>query len=471
MMRLSLTNGCAFLGFVFSILLCHAATAQVRPTIVDSGDVNESKRSTRLDPSNVGNTKPSRPTLGVLIVLSDQRNAQVSINGKPAGRAVDGRFKKELPTHKKYKITVSAGPDYEDHEEVVSLTRGEPAIVEALLASKFGTLRIFPSIEGVAIKDNDQPVPDKKLSVDEEKRIVIERLAPGEHTITYDLPGYVLYRRTFNIKSGNEYIWNFIPERAVTELTVITDPKAVVYVDGKQIGITPADGTLKQTVELGPHEVKLVKEDFEEYKTTRTFEYGKPEKIDQKLVPLPTSAEFSDDFDIPKLNLWTMPVSGVTIKDGRLHVENAKSLASPTNIRYRNFEMSFHLKLANSGGAAWAVRVKDLNNYYLFYLSGPGGLSPNRFYTYIVRNGEFDPKQPVRSDNVIARLTAEGQYQIVITATGNRIEHQIIPAESGKAENLGFFEDPNSTFLLGGIGFRTVASEKFSIDELVIKPR
>jgi PEGA domain len=460
----------ALVGVVVVIIFCLAATAQVRPTIVDSGDV-ESKPSARVDRSRVGNTKPSRPSLGVIIVLTEPKDAEVSINGEPAVKAANGRFRTELPTRKQYKIKVSAGPDYGETNRVVSLKRGEPAIVEAPLPSKFGILRIFPAKEGVTLKDNDQPIAETKLSVDEDKRIVIERLTPGEHTITYDLPGYVLYRRTFNIKSGNEYIWNFIPDRAVTELTVITDPKAIVYVDGKQVGMTPADGTLKQTVELGPHEVKLVKEDFEEYKTTREFEYGKPEKIDQKLVPLPTSAEFSDDFDIPKPNLWTMPASGFTIKDGRLHVENAKSLASPTNIRYRNFEMSFHLKLANSGGAAWAVRVKDLNNYYLFYLSGPGGLSPNRFYTYIVRNGEFDPKQPVRSDNVIARLTSEGQYQIVITATGNRIEHQIIPAESGKAENLGFFEDPNSTFLLGGIGFRTVASERFSIDELVIKPR
>jgi hypothetical protein len=143
----------------------------------------------------------------------------------------------------------------------------------------------------------------------------------------------------------------------------------------------------------------------------------------------------------------------------------------PTNIRYRDFEMHFHLQLTNAGGAAWAVRVKDANNYYLFYLSGPGGIFPNRFNTYIVRNNEFDPSKPARSDNVIARLVAGGQYDIHIKARGSEIEHTITPAETGKAENLGFFDDPNSTFRYGGIGFRTVASEKFSVDELVVKPR
>jgi uncharacterized protein (DUF2147 family) len=98
-------------------------------------------------------------------------------------------------------------------------------------------------------------------------------------------------------------------------------------------------------------------------------------------------------------------------------------------------------------------------------------MPPNRFNTYTVRNNEFDLAKPARSDNLIERLTPGGQYQIVIKATGNKIEHEITPANTGKTTKLGFFEDKDSTFLLGGIGFRTVASEKFSIDDLFVRPR
>src|SRR6185503_2764905 len=450
----------------------NAALAQVRPTILDSGEVNESRKpSVTVDRSKVGSTRASKPTNSILIVLTEPKTAEVRIDGKLAGKAIDGRFKKELLTRKRYSISVSAGPDYEPYNEVVNMKPREPAIVEAVLSSRFGTLRIFPAKEGVKILDNEKAISPDKITVDKENRIVLDGLGPGKHEITYDLSGYVIYKGTFPVTAGGEHIWNFLPERAVVDLTVRTDPKTAVYIDGKQVGTTPADGVLKEAVELGHHEVKLVKEDYEEFSTTLTFEYGKPLPFAKKLVPLPTSAEFSDDFDIAKPALWSMPAAGVSFVGGRLQFENAKSLCMPTNIRYRDFEMNFHLKLANAGGAAWAVRIKDSNNFYLFYLSGPEGLFPNRFNTYIVHNNEFNPAKPTLSNAIIARVVAGGQYEIHISAIGNLINHTITSAETGKPENLGSFPDPDSTFLLGGIGFRNVGREKFSIDELVVKPR
>jgi hypothetical protein len=456
-------------GILLALEVCSAA--QVRPTVMDPGEASVTRaKESRVDRSQVGPAKASKPTLSVLIVLTEPKTATISIDNKPAGTSKNGKFTKELPTRKQYKIKVSAGPDYLDFEEVVSLKPREPAILEAPLTLSYGTIRIFPARDGVKILDNGQPVANDKLSVDSEQ-IVIGHVSPGDHKITYDLPGYVLYERAFSVTPGSAYTWNFVPERAVTELTVFTDSKVSVYFDGRQVGITPADGKLKYIAELGPHQVKLSREDYEEYSTTIDFKYRRPETIDKRLVPLPTSAEFSDDFDVPNPDRWTMPASGMSFKSRRLELETAKAVGFPTNIRYRDFEMNFHLQLTNAGGAAWAVRVKDASNYYLFYLSGPDGLFPNRFITYIVRNNEFDPRKPARSDNVIARLVAGGQYDIHIKATGSRIEHTITPAETGKAENLGFFDDPDSTFRLGGLGFRTISIEKFSVDELVVRPR
>jgi hypothetical protein len=465
-----------------SVLFCPTALesrpallgAQGRPIVRDTtaGEVKETHRQpTGVERSPVGSTKSSRPAYSVLIVFTEPEGADVSINGESAAKAVNGTLKTELRSGQKYKVVVSAGPDYEPFSQSVTLKRGKYEVVKALLKAKYGVLKIFPAIDGAKILVDGEPAPANKLDASKENGITLNGLTPGDHKLTYDLTGYVLYERNFKISPGSEYTWSLVPERAVTEMTVITDPKVVVYVDGKQAGTTPANGRLNYTAELGSHQVKLVKEDYEEYTTTKEFKYHEPVTVDKKLVPLPTSAEFSDDFDVPKPDLWTMPPSGITFKEGRLQLENATSLGSPTNIRYRDFEMSFHLKLTGGGGAAWAVRVKDSGNYYLFYLSGPDGKFPNRFITYIVRNNEFDPNKFFHSDNLSERLTAGGQYEIVIKATGNKIEHQITPANTGKPTPLGVLDDPNSTFLLGGIGFRTVASERFSIDDLFVHPR
>ena len=67
-------------------------------------------------------------------------------------------------------------------------------------------------------------------------------------------------------------------------------------------------------------------------------------------------------------------------------------------------------------------------------------------------------------------LTPGGEYQIELKATGNVIEHEIRPAATGVPIKLGVFQDPDNTFPYGGIGFRTVGSEQFSVDELFVQP-
>jgi trypsin-like peptidase len=184
-----------------------------------------------------------------------------------------------------------------------------------------------------------------------------------------------------------------------------------------------------------------------------------------------TTVAFSDDFDVFNASRWNMPPAGFAIKsDGRLHIESAPAISFPKGINYRNFIMTFHLKLTNSGGAAWAVRVKGPTDYYLFYLSGPEGMFPGRFNVYIVRNDKFDPKDHYDSQPANINFRAAGQYDVVITAEGSTIDNKIIPADTGKPVTLYVLKDQDDVFSSGSIGFRTVGAEKFSIDELNIKP-
>jgi hypothetical protein len=180
-------------------------------------------------------------------------------------------------------------------------------------------------------------------------------------------------------------------------------------------------------------------------------------------------AEFSDDFDVFNPNRWNVPATGWVVESGRLQLDRAAVIGFPKNLNNRDFAATFHLKLINAGGAAWAVRVRDAANYYLFYLSGPEGLfPPARFNTYIVRNGRFDPRDHVESVAAIVELRAQGEYQVEIIARDNVLEHRITPAETGKRITLGSFKDVGDVFPYGGIGFRTVGPEVFSVDELYV---
>jgi hypothetical protein len=185
-----------------------------------------------------------------------------------------------------------------------------------------------------------------------------------------------------------------------------------------------------------------------------------------------TTVRLDDEF--LNLNKWVPPATGWSIDlndgQGRLVIEKQPQPGCAANVVYKDFEMTFNLKLLNDGGAAWALRAdKSDKNYYLFYLSGPTGKYPNRFLSYIVRDGEIDSRSE-RSTEVIAELTAGHQYQIDITAEQNKIRHTITPSETGDKINLHEFIDPSDTLPRGKLCFRTVADEKFSIDDLFASP-
>ena len=182
-----------------------------------------------------------------------------------------------------------------------------------------------------------------------------------------------------------------------------------------------------------------------------------------------TSVEFSDQFDNPAR--WQTPSSGWSIKDGRLLIENQTELGFVPQTNYAELEMSFHLKLENAKGAAWAVHVQpEGRDYYLFYLSGPKGQIANRFITYVVRNNKVVPTIFQQSIPLTEKPEANGQYQITVTVNKNRITQTIESAQTGETFNLGDFTDEENTFVSGSFGFRTIADEKFSVDALYVRP-
>lgn len=460
----------------FSLLVVHPTKAQ-RRIVEDTSQVRVATRTTKKitrGPSRVATAQAA--TNGVLVVLTDPPGASVTIDGALAGKSdAAGEFQKELRAGKAYAVKVSAGPEYTPVNKTISLAAKKTEIFRAPLenvnAGKFGLLKIGPMLEGAKIYVDDAATPWTNVTIDrEEGLMLVDGLQPGKRKVRVDHPDYVIVEKTLPaVRGGEEYYWVFKPEFATVPMKVTTDPGTSVYVDGDFQGDSTENGILEvKDVRIGQHEVKLVKDGYVEFKEMRMFDFGKPVDVLHRLVPLPTSAEFSDDFDV-NLSKWAQP-AGWKLATGRLAITNCTTLGTAKNITYRDFVMAFHLKLDDGRGAAWAVRAKDANHYYLFYLSGPKGLFPNRFSTYVVNDGVFDPMNPVQSVPVITNLIVGGQYQIEIRGTKDVIEHTVTPTETGRPEPLGVFQDPNKTYLYGGIGFRTVGPEQFSIDELYVQP-
>lgn len=481
-MNRSRTASLPFLATVAAIavavaLLSPPASAQ-RRIVEDTAPVRTQQRAPRTITRGPSTTATATAaTNGVLVVLTDPPAASISIDGVVAGKSNgQGEFTRELRAGKAYTVKVSAGTDYVPVTSKVTLAPRKTEIVKAPLvsvnASKFGLVKIGPAIEGERVFVDGATTPWAKVSVDaEDKLLLVDGLAPGDHKIRVDHPDYVIVEKQFkNVVAGEEYLWVYKPELATVPMTVTTDPGTSIYVDGEFRGDTTENGVLEvKDVRLGQHEVKLVKDGYVEWKDTRAFDYGKPVSIANRLVPLPTSAEFSDDFDL-NLSKWAVP-AGWTGREGRLFVANCDALGVAKNITYRDFEMAFHLKLEDGKGAAWAVRAKDAKDYYLFYLTGPKGMFPNRFSTYVVKDGKFDPQNPIQSVPIITLLKPGGEYEVNVVGKKDVIEHTITPAETGQAEPLGVFQDKDKTFLYGGIGFRSVGPEQFSVDELFVQPR
>jgi hypothetical protein len=72
---------------------------------------------------------------------------------------------------------------------------------------------------------------------------------------------------------------------------------------------------------------------------------------------------------------------------------------------------------------------------------------------------------------VATELKANGQYDVHIIVKGAVISHEIKSAATGRTQNLGIFKDPDNAFTYGSIGFRTVAAERFLVDDLFVQPR
>jgi hypothetical protein len=425
-----------------------------------------------------GPSKAKVSTNGVLFVLTDPADANVVIKNSRGTvlarrRSEDGQFREELPRGR-YEIEVAADGYAPSKPEVIQIIPQKSEIKRVYLTANVGSIVIGGVQPDATILLNGKRPEStgiKRNIKKEENQIVLEEVPNGFYGLQIEQPGYApLEKERVEVRGGSMTMITPMLALAVAELEVVSEPGAKVYIDNEQVGETNSEGRLKKGgVKVGKHEIQLVKDDYDDYKEIRQFEFRKTVLMDHRMTPKATSTGFSEDFGAG-LGKWVAPPSGWRIKNGHLEISNSPQLGFASGHNYRDFVMEFHLKLENTGGASWAVRVKDSRNYLLFYLSGPTGALRNRFNTYIVRDNKLDLQNPTSSNAVLQDLSPGSQYTIEINVKGNKIEHKITPTATGASEPLGFFESPDGLLSIGSIGFRTVASEVFSIDDIIVQP-
>lgn len=263
-------------------------------------------------------------------------------------------------------------------------------------------------------------------------------------------------------------------------LIVSAAPSTEVYIDGVRVGATDHNGRFtKSGIKTGEHEIKLVNEAFEVHTERRDFKLLQSVEIATELLPLSVE-EFSDEFN-NDLYKWTLPAPGWGIQSQTQKVDNRlvgnkflslhkASLSYPKDTRFGNFKMRFRLVLTNGMGAAWALRIKDASNYYLFHLYNPPGDEEPQFRTYKVRDGSFNEANPINPVSLPLELNRGGEYDINISAQDNVIEHVITSNDTGRKYIFAEFIDKENIFPYGNIGFRTIRDEQFAIDSLYVKP-
>jgi eukaryotic-like serine/threonine-protein kinase len=127
--------------------------------------------------------------MGVLNLISDPSSAAIMLNGKLTGLSTPATLEK-LPIDKDIRITFSK-PEYEDFEQVLTLTSSKPQKISAKLkpiVPQQGTLVLKSTPSGASVvlngKDTGRTTP-----------ATIANLTPGEHTVTLSIKGYKEWKK------------------------------------------------------------------------------------------------------------------------------------------------------------------------------------------------------------------------------------------------------------------------------------
>ena len=205
---------------------------------------------------------------------------------------------------------------------------------------------------------------------------------------------------------------------------------------------------------------------FEPNQLVDNFEAGE-RSVEVALTRIKTSSEYSEPFDSATFKgFWDAPQTWQIVQ-GKASVKGIDPGLLKER-RYDDFRMVFDISFINGKGAAWIVRARNKQNYYLFQLTGPKSLSPNYFRSFVYQNGQFKPLDSVK---VVENLSIPGDsFTIRVEADGTTIKHFIQLKNNPAAGSKLIHTLSDKTLTYGMVGFQAKDDEEFYVYTMIVMP-
>lgn len=465
---------------ILSLALIFFSLLALAPAVFAQREYTVIKPRARAATEKVAVTrKASQPTKGMLQVVLDPVIPGKVVVTDAKGRVLDqaeagedGYAVFELKRGQSY-IVKASSPGYAE-------AKGKSPVIRATNSIRLQLKAQYAKLELPGLPTGAQILIDgKPRATAEQNLVVLDNIEPGQHTLLVRHPEYNDYQVDLgNLDAGSGV--RFPPMSTilikVAKLSFQGPPGAAILIDGALQGKINPEGVVQIDYELDQASERTISVELLGYQTwTRreTLSPG-PRTINVKLDPVITSAGVSDFFD--NLSLWKAPSSWKIVSDARnkkLEVRG-EQLGLLSDKIYRDFDANFQLWLNDGKGATWAMRAdKDGRSYYLFHLAGPNSTThtPKKFYIYLVKDGA-DPVEVSTPIPVLLKFDQQGPYTITIKARGYTITQSITDLNADESD-LGVWTDTTVTkdrFLYGSFGFRALAGEVFTVDDLNLEP-
>lgn len=445
--------------------------------------VERPKERTTNETVKVKTTVRQPPSTGLLIVLLNPIVPGKVIVKNSTGRVIkqseadqEGQAEFVLPRGGAYLVEANS-PGYSSGA-AISRPLGAQTIVRVQLNAQSRMLRL-PNLP-----TGSQVFFDNKLAemTTVSGITMIANVAPSKHKLMVKHPEYSNFEADIDLsKLGiGESSTLIVTLERVAKLTIQSAPGANVMIDGVIQGRIPESGSLDIDYPLSQastNSITSITAELTGYQSMTVNERLAPgaRTINLPLERIPEAVGASDGFD--NLNLWESPQTWKILTE----TNNRKLQVSGTKLGllkdkiYKDFQAIFTIWVPNGKGATWAIRADQTGqNYYLFHLSGPKSTThtPNRFYTYVVKNGD-KPIEVNAPTPLVDTIDPNASYTIQVVARGYTIEHSITSNNTGERVTLGKYTDSSQTkdkFLYGYFGFRVLGDEVFSVDDFTIDP-
>ena len=225
-----------------------------------------------------------------LIITTDPAGADVYINDQPAGKTP---YQNNLPTGK-YTWRVSKEL-YLPEAGIAELTSsGEKQVMNVKMKPNFGTLNITSSPEnGASVSLNNMPTG--KITP-----CSFEMVPVGDHSISLSLDMYETTSQKISLAAGETKEINVTMNPTFAEVSVTTEPKANIYINGQM----KTNGTWKGQLNPGVYNFEAKLDKHVTAAENKTVIVGQP--LNLKLSPIPKTGN---------LKIMTAPFDA-TIKIG-----------------------------------------------------------------------------------------------------------------------------------------------------------